>query len=360
MSGFAGYGSRLPGRRKALCRHPQVVQEAGEMRALQVRALEGPDGLELAEVPEPGGQHPLVPGDSVVIDVHAAGVSFADLLVIRGQYQLRQEPPFVPGFEVAGTVRAAPADSPFREGDRVAACTIVGGFAEIAVAPAHATFPLSDRLDFVSGAALVLNHHTAYFALRLRGRLGEGETVLVRGAAGGVGSAALQVARALGARPIAVVSSAEKERVAHEAGADAVLRTDGPWHEQARELTGGRGVDIVLDPVGGERFTDALRALALGGRVVVVGFTGGTIPEVKVNRLLLRNTEVVGAAWTEYVRERPAVADEIGAAVNRMVDDGDVRPVVGARFPLARGAEALRLVEARGVLGKAVIEVRTT
>src|SRR5215212_1966136 len=242
------------------------------MRALQLLSLDGPDALELVELPEPERTHPLSGDEGVLIDVHAAGVSFADLLITRGQYQLRLEPPFVPGYAVAGIGRSAPADGELREGERVAACTVVGGFAELAVAPAWATFLLSERLDFVEGAGLVLNYHTAYFALQRRGRLREGETVLIHGAAGGLGTASLQVARALGARTIAVVSTAEKEHVARQAGAEHVLRAGSPWHEQARELTAGRGVDVILDPVGGQRFTDSLRSLALDGRVVVVGF----------------------------------------------------------------------------------------
>src|SRR5206468_10637529 len=158
--------------------------------------------------------------------------------------------------------------------------------------------------DFAQGAALVLNYHTAYFSLVTRGQLQEGEAVLVHGAAGGVGTATLQVAKGLGARTIAVVSSDEKERVARDAGADEVVRSDGQWKDEAKAWSGG-GIDVVLDPVGGDRFTDSLRSLAEGGRVVVVGFTGGSIPEVKVNRLLLGNTEVIGAGWGAYVMAKP-------------------------------------------------------
>jgi NADPH2:quinone reductase len=231
-----------------------------------------------------------------------------------------------------------------------------GGFAEVAVAPAFLCFKLGDELDFAQGAGLILNYHTAYFALRLRGRLREGETVLVHGAAGGVGTASLQVAKGLGARTIAVVSSDEKERVAREAGADEVLRSDAPWKDQAKELSGG-GVQVVIDPVGGDRFTDSLRSLAEGGRVVVVGFTEGSIPEVRVNRLLLGNTELIGAGWGAYVLSKPEVCAEIGAAVAELVRDGFVRPIVGARFPLEQAAEALKLIDERGATGKVVLDV---
>ena len=180
--------------------------------------------------------------------------------------------------------------------------------------------------------------------MKLRGRLAAGEWVLVHGAAGGVGTAALQVARGVGAKTIAVVSTDEKEQVARDAGADEVVRSDGPWKDQAKEISGG-GVDQVLDPVGGDRFTDSIRSLREGGRVVVVGFTGGSIPEVKVNRLLLGNTEVVGAGWGAYITSKPEVTREIGAALSALIDQGFVRPIVGARFPLEqrrRGAEAAR------------------
>src|SRR5437660_3956535 len=208
------------------------------MRALQIVAETGPDSaLELVDVPEPEASHPMTPGAGVVIEVHAAGVSFPELLETRGEYQLKPPLPFIPGSEVAGVVRSAPAGAHVKEGDRVAGFCGLGGFAETAVAPEFFTFALSPELDFAQGAGLILNYHTAYFSLALRGRLKEGETVLVHGAAGGVGTAALQVAKGLGARTIAVVSTEEKERVAREAGADDVVRSDGAWKDQAKELT---------------------------------------------------------------------------------------------------------------------------
>src|SRR5581483_11411779 len=256
------------------------------MRAVQIVNLNGPDeALELVDIPEPEPSHMMTPGSGVLVEVKSAGVSFPEVLQTRGQYQVKPPLPFVPGSEVAGVVRSAPEGAAVRAGDRVAAFCMLGGFAQVAVAPEFFCFALPDSLDFAQGAGLVLNYHTAYFALRLRGRLSAGETVLVHGAAGGVGTAVLQVARGLGARTIAVVSSDEKEAVARRAGADEVLRSDGPWKDQALEVSGG-GVDVVLDPVGGERFTDSLRSLREGGRAVVVGFTEGSIPEVKVNRLL--------------------------------------------------------------------------
>src|SRR5215216_5847233 len=294
------------------------------MRAIQIAELSGPDGaLRAVELPEPEPSHPLSPGSGVVVDVHAAGVSFPEVLQTRGEYQVKPELPFVPGSEVGGVVRSAPEAASVKEGDRVAAFCMLGGFAEVAVAPEWLTFPLADNLDFAQGAALVLNYHTAYFALKLRGRLSDGETVLVHGAAGGVGTAALQVAKGLGARTIAVVSSDEKEAVARAAGADEVVRSDGPWKDEAKELSGG-GVDIVVDPVGGDRFTDSLRSLREGGRVVVVGFTGGSIPQVRVNRLLLNNTEVIGAGWGAYALGKPDFNLQVGAELNRLAEEGAV------------------------------------
>src|SRR3954454_10504719 len=259
------------------------------MRAIQIVELSGPESaLKLVYIQEAGG-------DGVVIDVRAAGVSFPEVLQTRGAYQVKPELPFVPGSEVAGIVKAA--SHGFEAGDRVAAFPMLGGFAEVAVAPAHFTFRLPEALDFAQGAGLILNYHTAYFSLVNRGRLSAGETVLVHGAAGGVGTATLQVAKGLGARTIAVVSSDAKEAVAREAGADEVVRADG-FKDAVKELG---GADVIVDPVGGDRFTDSLRSLREEGRCVVVGFTGGSIPEVKVNRLLLKNIEVVGAGWGGYI-----------------------------------------------------------
>jgi NADPH:quinone reductase len=325
------------------------------MRAIQIVDLSGPDGaLKLVDLPEPEPSHMLTPGEGVLVDVHAAGVSFPEVLQTRGEYQMKPPLPFVPGSEVAGVVRSAPSGAAVKEGDRVAAFCMLGGFAETAVAPAFFTFPLGD-LDYGQGAALILNYHTAWFSLHTRGHLQQGETVLVHGAAGGVGTATLQVAKGSGARTIAVVSTDEKERVAREAGADDVVRSDGPWKDQVVELG---GADVVVDPVGGDRFLDSLRTLNRDGRLVVVGFTGGSIPEVKVNRLLLKNTSVVGAGWGEYVMAKPDVGAEIGAEVTRLVDEGFIRPVVGARFSLEEAAQALHEIDDRRATGKIVLDVR--
>jgi len=322
------------------------------MRALRVTELTGPDGVTVSsDAPEPEG------GDGVLIDVEAGGLAFADLLLTRGEYQVKPEPPFTLGAEVAGTVAAAADGSGFEPGEKVMAITF-GGLAERAVAERHKTFRLPESFSMEQGAGFILNYHTSHVALHRRGALKEGETVLVHGAGGGVGTAAIQIARGSGARTIGVVSSEEKERVAREAGADEVVRGEGDWLGAVRELTGNRGVDVLYDSVGGERFTDSVRALAPEGRLLVVGFAGGQIPTVEANRLLLRNVSVVGVGWGELAANRPELMAETGADLERLADAGHVRPLVGRTYPFEEGVRALRDLEERRATGKLVLTLR--
>ena len=328
------------------------------MRAVQISELSGPAALRLVDVPEPEATHPLAQdGGVVIIEVEAAGVSFPEVLQSRGEYQLKPELPFIPGAEVAGTVRSAPAESDLQPGDRVASMCMLGAFAETVASPDFLTFRLADELDAAQGAGLILNYHTAYFSLVTRGGLQPGETVLVHGAAGGVGTATLQVAKGLGARTIAIVSDDEKEAVARRAGADEVFRSGGPWKDEVRAA--GRA-DLVIDPVGGDRMTDSLRCLKEEGRLVVVGFTAGSIPEVKVNRLLLNNLSVVGAGWGAYTLSKPALNAEIQREIDGLIASGHVRPIVGARLPLERATEALELIDGRRATGKVVLDVASS
>ncbi|MEV6901645.1 NADPH:quinone oxidoreductase family protein [Amycolatopsis sp. NPDC051372] len=321
--------------------------ETGEVRALVVTEPTGPSALRLGTLPAPGVHA------EVVVDVRAAGVTFPDLLLTHGRYQVRPDPPFAPGLEVAGTVRRAAAGSGFAPGDRVVAFTgHGGGYAEAVGVPAANVVPLPGNLDFTDGVGLMVNYQTAYFGLAERGRLEPGETVLVHGAAGGVGTAAVQVALALGARVLAVVSDDAKAEVARRAGATEVLRADG-WAEQVRERTGG--VDVVLDPVGGDRFDESLRLLRPGGRLLVVGFTEGRIPQVAVNRLLLRNISAVGVAWGHYAAHDPGLIHRVGAALAVLTSTGRVRPVLGRTYPFADGAQALLDLESRRTKGKSVL-----
>jgi NADPH2:quinone reductase len=328
------------------------------MRAMVFTSLDGPDALQLADVAEPEGAHPKARGERLLIEVHAVGVSFPDLLQSRGEYQISVPLPFASGGEVAGVVREAPPDSGFDVGDRVAGLTLWGGMAELALGIPEYTVKLPEAMSFAEGAALYLNYATAWFAVD-RARVQRGEAVLVHGAAGGVGTAALDILSAVGARSIAVVSSDDKERVAREMGAAEVVRSTGPWLDEVRELTGGQGVEVVLDPVGGDRFTDSLRALDVAGRLVVIGFAGGSIPTVKVNRLLLRNLTVIGTAMDSmYIRFPGSVVRRVSDTVQELCHAGKLHPLVGTRLPLEQGAEALRTLERREATGKVVVDVR--
>ncbi|HEX6538411.1 MAG TPA: NADPH:quinone oxidoreductase family protein [Candidatus Dormibacteraeota bacterium] len=318
------------------------------MRAQQVSELGGPDALHLVDAAEPD------PGGAVLIQVASAGVSFPDLLMSRGRYQTQPPLPFIPGVEVAGTVISA-GDSEFAAGERVMAMTLVGGFAErVAAAPAL-TLRMPERLSFEQAGGFLMNYQTAYFALARRGRLGQGETLVVHGAAGGLGSAAVQVGRGLGARVIAVVSTDAKAEVTRAAGADEVVPSSGDWGAAVRGLTGGRGADVIIDPVGGDRFDQSIRALAPEGRLVVVGFTEGRIPSLQVNRILFRNIDIVGAAWGAFLAAEPQLFAAIHAALNEMIGRGAVAPIVGATFPLERAPDALRMLENRVATGKVVV-----
>ena len=320
------------------------------MRAVQVLQPTGPADVRVVDAPEPE------PGpDDVLIEVHAVGISFPDLLLSKGQYQLKPEPPFTLGVDVAGTVVSGGGHEP---GERVAGCVPYGGAAERAVVPASSVFPLPDRLSYDEGAALPMNYLTALFALQERGSLRAGETVLVHGAAGGVGTATLQVARGLGARTIGVVSTEEKAAFARAAGADETVLLDG-FKDRVKELTDGRGVDVVLDVVGGDAFTDSLRCLAELGRLLVVGFAAGQgIPEVKVNRLLLGNLDVRGVGWGGYAMVRPTYMQQQWESLLPMIESGVVTPPVGATYELDDFGRALEDMEARRTLGKPVVHVR--
>jgi NADPH:quinone reductase len=319
------------------------------MRALQVTRLDGPDALEVNDVPEP------TPGDDeVLVDVKAVGVSFPDLLLSRGEYQMKPDPPFQLGVDFAGVVRIAPAGSGFAPGDRVACALPWGGAAEVVALGAESVFPLPDTVSFEAGAALPMNYLTAQFALSTRAGLREGETVRVHGAAGGVGTATIQVAKGYGARTIAVVSTEEKAEVARAAGADEVVPVDG-FLAAVKELTDGRGVDVVVDVVGGDLMTDSLRSLAPLGRLLVVGFTAGSIPEVRVNRLLLNNIDVRGVGWGGFAMVRPGYMREQWDRLVPMMESGVIDPPIGNVYPVEQVTEALLEMEARRTLGKSVL-----
>jgi NADPH:quinone reductase len=323
------------------------------MRAVRVTRLDGPEAVEVTDIEEPRD------GEGVVIDVHAAGVAFPDALLTRGLYQYKPQLPFTPGGEVAGVVRSAPEGAHVGQGDRVAALTMLdGGMGEVAVVRPERAFKLPDTVSFEAGAGLLFNDLTVLFALRVRGRLQQGETVLVQGAAGGIGTSTLRLAPALGAsRTIAVVSTEDKVDVARAAGATDVVLAEG-FKDAVKELTGGRGADIVVDPVGGDRFTDSLRSLAPGGRMLVLGFTGGEIPTVKVNRLLLNNIDVVGVGWGAWTLSHPDALAEQWAELEPLLASGRVpapKPVV---YSFEDAGAAIASLENRTARGKVVLKVR--
>ncbi|SDE05361.1 NADPH:quinone oxidoreductase family protein [Rhodococcus tukisamuensis] len=318
------------------------------MQAVVVTELTGPAGMAMQEVPDPDAE------GKVLIDVRASGVCFPDLLISYGKYQLRPEPPFVPGAEVAGVVVSAPADSGLAPGDRVLAMSDLGGYAERVAIPAARVMRIPEGLDFCEAASLIINYQTMEFALARRAGLVPGETVVVLGAAGGVGTAAIQLAKAHGARVIAVVRRAGAEEFLRELGADEVVALEDGWAARVSELTENVGAQVVVDPVGGDAFDDAVRVLAPEGRLVVIGFAGGGIPSVKVNRVLFRNISIVGAAWGEFLRSHPEAMAQTHEALTRLVAQG-LRPLVKARYPLAEAPRALADLEAGKVLGKAVL-----
>ena len=324
------------------------------MRAIRVTTLGGPESLELVEVDEP-----IADDGGVVVDVHAAGVAFPDALLTRGLYQYRPELPFTLGAELAGVVRSAPQGAHVKPGDRVLGLTMIGGaMAETAVLSPDRVFPLPDDVSFEAGAGLLFNDLTVFFALTARARLAKGETVLVHGAAGGIGTSTLRIAPALGAsRVIAVVSTEEKKDVARAAGATDVVLADG-FKDAVAELTGGKGVDIVMDPVGGDRFTDSLRSLAPAGRLLVVGFTGGEIPTVKVNRLLLNNIDVVGVGWGAWTLTHPDSLAQQWNGLAGLLKSGKLAVPQPDVYPLDRAADAVAALENRTARGKVVVRVR--
>lgn len=320
------------------------------MRAAVITALTGPDAVEIQEVAEPEPKP-----NQVVVDVAYAGVVFPDVLQTRGQYQLRPDLPFTPGWEVSGVVRADAGG--FRAGDRVAAMPVLGGLAETVAVGPHMVFPLPDTVPFDKGATLPLNYLTVHFALIRRARLKQGEIVLVHGAAGGVGTAACQLAAAYGAQVVAVVSTAAKGEVARAAGAHEVVPVDG-FRDQVRRLTDGSGVDVVVDPVGGQRFTDSLRCLAREGRLLVLGFTGREIPTVKVNRLLLTNTTVMGVASAEFWRNEPEYATQQWRELVPLMQSGAIDPPIGSVVPLDQTATAIRELDERRAVGRVLVRIR--
>jgi NADPH2:quinone reductase len=335
------------------------------MFAHRIAAFTGPDDVQWAEVAEPAAD------GGVVIDVAAAGVSFADLLQTQGAYQMRVPLPYTPGMDAAGVVRSGAGRDP---GQRVAVLVPYGCWQEVISVPPERVLPLPDGMSFEAGAAAPLNYLTGMFALVRRARAQAGETLLVHGAAGGVGTAAVQLGKALGLRTIAVAGDSAKGEFAVRCGADhAVLSHGGPgdggpgdggpgdggpgdgWLAAVRNLLGERAVDIVVDPVGSDRMTDSLRSLAPEGRLLVLGFAGGDIPVVKVNRLLLGNTGVLGVASREFFEHHPALLAELWGQLMELWSTGALADPPVEAYPFADARGALRAIAERRALGKVVL-----
>ena len=318
-----------------------VMQDWGEPRDLQLTEL--PD-------PEPGA-------GEVAIDVRAIGCNFFDILMVQGKYQLKPPRPFSPGAEIAGVVRAVgPGVTDLKPGDRVFAMLGWGAFASVALAPAAGVVRMPDAMPFEHGAAFGIVYQTSYFGLVYRANLQAGETLLVHAAAGGVGLAAVQIGRALGARVLATAGSQEKLAVAKAHGAEAAYDYSTPeWVDQVKQATGGRGADVIYDPVGGDIFDLSTKCIAFSGRLLVIGFASGRIPTIQVNKILLKNISLVGLHWGAYRMYEPEKIPQAMTALFALYERGAVTPVVGSQYPLREAAAALDEISSRRSVGKVVL-----
>ena len=323
------------------------------MKAVVCRELGPPSVLRLEELPDP-----ILEPQQVRIRLRAAAVNFPDILMVAGGYQHKPPLPFVPGFEAAGeVVECGAAVETAKPGDRVIVHLRTGGYADEAVADAGSVLPMPATYGFEEGAAFLVGYSTAYVALVLRGRLTAGEALLVHGAAGGVGLAAVELGKHLGARVIAVVSSAEKAVAAREAGADDTIDpASGRLRDAVRDLTDGRGADVIYDPVGGDAFDESSRCIAWGGRLLVVGFASGRIPVLPANLALLKGCSVVGVRAGEFARRNPERGAEAYRDLLRLAEAGALRPRVYRTLALADFEAAMALVTERRVIGKVVIK----
>ena len=322
------------------------------MKALLCKTHGLPDTLVYEDAPDP------TPGPGeVVIDMKAAGVNFPDVLIIQNKYQFKPELPFAPGAELAGVVSAVGEGvTNARVGDRVIASTGWGAFAEKVKAQAKKVIPIPDGVGFDTAAAFILTYGTSYHALVDRGTLKAGETLLVLGAAGGVGLAAIEIGKALGARVIAAASTPEKLAVCREHGADELINyTTEDLRERLKALTGGKGPDVVYDPVGGSFAEPAFRSIAWRGRYLVIGFANGEIPRLPLNLALLKGASIVGVFWGDFTAREPQNFASDVATMFGWIAQGKLRPHISARYPLAQGARAIEDMMNRKVVGKVVI-----
>jgi NADPH2:quinone reductase len=324
------------------------------MKAVLCTRFGPADLLEYREVDAPHAG-----AGEVLVSVRAASVNFPDVLIIENKYQFKPPLPFTPGSELAGVVKEVGAGvSHVKVGDRVLAFATYGAFAEEVKLEARRVLPMPDGMDFQTAASLLLTYGTMDHALRDRGHVARGETVLVLGASGGIGVASIEIAKALGARVIACASSEDKLAICREHGADATINYAGEdLRERIKALTEGRGPDVIVDPVGGPYTEPALRSIAWRGRLLVIGFAAGEIPRLALNLTLLKGCAVVGVFWGEFLRREPQGFAESVAQLGRWHAEGKIRPYVSATFPLSRAADAIKLLADRRVVGKVVLEM---
>lgn len=324
------------------------------MRAVLCTEYGSHDKLVLDDAPDP------TPGpDQVLIDVHAASLNFPDLLVIRGEYQFKPEPPFVPGAEAAGVIAAlGEGVTGFAVGQRVTSFGVAGAFAERRVADVGTVIPIPDEITFATAAAMTMAYGTAYHALVQRGQLLSGESLLVLGAAGGVGSAAVEVGKVLGATVIAAASSEEKLEFCRSIGADHTINyTTEDLRSRVREITGGHGADVMYDPVGGDLAEPAFRSTAWGGRYLVIGFAAGDVPAIPLNLPLLKVASIVGVFFGSFSAKQPQIAAANLEEITRMIVAGELNPPVTETFPLERVVDAFELMTSRRAMGKIILQV---
>ncbi|MGH8433374.1 MAG: NADPH:quinone oxidoreductase family protein [Pseudomonas sp.] len=325
------------------------------MKAVLCKAFGPAETLVLEEVASPEAKK-----HEILLDVHAAGVNFPDTLIIEGKYQFKPPFPFSPGGEAAGIVAAVGEKvSHVQPGDRVMALTGWGSFAEQVAVPGYNVMPIPASMDFASAAAFGMTYGTSMHALKQRANLQAGETLLVLGASGGVGLAAVEIGKALGARVIAAASNAEKLAVAKAAGADELINySEVSLKDKVKELTGGQGADVIYDPVGGDLFDQAIRSIAWNGRLLVVGFASGRIPELPVNLTLLKGAAVVGVFWGAFAQRQPLDNAANFQQLFQWHAEGKVKPLVSQTFPLTQAAEAINALGQRKAVGKVVVQVR--
>ncbi|QGW79842.1 zinc-binding dehydrogenase [Pseudomonas alkylphenolica] len=325
------------------------------MKAVLCKTLGPAQGLVLEEVASP-----VPKKNEILLDVHAAGVNFPDTLIIEGKYQFQPPLPFSPGGEAAGIISAVGEKvTDLKVGDRVMALTGWGSFAEQVAVPGYNVLPIPEQMDFTHAAAFGMTYGTSMHALQQRGQLKAGETLLVLGASGGVGLAAVEIGKAMGARVIAAASSAEKLAVAKAVGADELINySEHSLKDEIKRLTAGNGVDVIYDPVGGDLFDQAVRGLAWNGRLLVVGFASGRIPQLPVNLALLKGAAVLGVFWGAFAQRQPADNAANFKQLFAWFAEGKLKPLVSQTFPLAEAGAAIDLLGQRKALGKLVVTLR--